>query len=155
MGDFIVFLVSTDPTWQPTPEAAERTADEACRRCLIPDNMHPGVEVKFFTKIRLSHPHENLERISCPRCTGDIDLEWFERQTDLSSPNADGFDDLHLPVPCCGAIVSLADLRYDWPAGFSRFRITLWNPELGLIDEHVAELSALLGHELRIIHAHA
>jgi hypothetical protein len=57
-------------------------------------------------------------------------------------------------VPCCGAVLSLADLDYDWPAGFSRFRITLWNPEHELTDEHLATLSMTLGHELCLIHAH-
>jgi hypothetical protein len=154
MGDFIVYLIPTDLTWQPTQDAAERTATEARILAGIPQNISPNIEVEFFPRITVAHPFENLERIGCPRCGSEIDLEWFDRLTDLNSPNPDGFDDLTTTVPCCDDVVSLADLDYDWPAGFSRFRITLWNPEHELTDEHLATLSMTLGHELRLIHAH-
>jgi hypothetical protein len=47
----------------------------------------------------VAHPFENLERIGCPRWGSEIDLEWFDRLTDLNSPNPDGFDDLTTTVP--------------------------------------------------------
>jgi hypothetical protein len=153
VGEFIVYLIPTDPTWQPTQEAADRTAIEACILAGVPRNIHPSVDVKFFRRITVAHPMENLERIGCPRCGGEIDVEWFNQLVDLSSPNRDGFEDLTTTVPCCGDLVSLDDLEYDWPAGFSRFRINLWNPENELTDEHVATLSLTLGHKLRILHA--
>ncbi|MGX7676471.1 hypothetical protein [Plantactinospora sp. DSM 117369] len=154
MGDFIVYLIPTDLTWQPSRDAAERTAAEARRRAGIPEHVYPSIEVEFFARITVAHPFENLERIGCPRCGGVIDVGWFDRLTDLNSPNPDGFDDLTTTVPCCGGLVSLADLDYDWPAGFSRFRITLWNPARELTGDDLVTLSAGLGHELRLIHAH-
>lgn len=148
-----MYLIPTDPRWQPTPGAAERTAGRARVLAAVPQH-HPNVEVEFFARMTVAHPMENLERIGCPRCGREIDPEWFDRLTDLQSPNPDGFDNLDTTVPCCRRVLSLADLDYDWPAGFSRFRITLWNPDRELTAENLATLSMTLGHELRVIHAH-
>jgi hypothetical protein len=152
MGDYIVFLIPTDPTWQPTASAAQRTADEACAVAGISRRIYPNIEVEFFDRMMVAHPHENLERIGCPRCGSSIDVAWFN---ELLAPGRGELDDLTATVPCCHAEVSLADLDFDWPAGFSRFQITLWNPDpWDAVEEHLAALSRTLGHELRIVHAH-
>ena len=63
-------------------------------------------------------------------------------------------------MPCCGASVSLNDLRFDAPAGFARFSLEVWNPDYEL--EHFGELPAdiparlaeILGTPVRHIWAH-
>jgi hypothetical protein len=154
VGDFIVYLIPTDLSWQPSRDAAERTAAEARDIAGISEHIYPSIEVEFFARITVAHPFENLLRIGCPRCGNEIDVDWFEEFTDDRSPNRDGFDDLTTTVPCCGEPVSLADLDYEWQVGFSRFRITLWNPAYELTNEHLAMLSKTLGHEVRLIHGH-
>jgi hypothetical protein len=88
----------------------------------IPQGADPNIEIEFLPRIRVAHLHENLRRIGCPRCGNQIDLEWFERLTDLTSPSPDGFDDLTTTVPCCGHLVSLADLDYDCQPDSPGFR---------------------------------
>jgi len=60
-------------------------------------------------------------------------------------------------VPCCGAVVALDSLRYDWPVGFARFEVCAMNPsraryELG--GAELDELAGLLGHPVAQILAH-
>ncbi|NZD50784.1 hypothetical protein [Rhizobium leguminosarum] len=39
--------------------------------------------------------------------------------------------DINTVAPCCGATVSLNDLRYVWPAAFGRFALEAHNPGIG------------------------
>lgn len=50
-------------------------------------------------------------------------------------------------VPCCGAVTSLSDLDYRWPAGFARFVLEASEPTLaGTLDVlAVTQLEAILG----------
>jgi hypothetical protein len=60
-------------------------------------------------------------------------------------------------VPCCGALVSLDTLRFDWPCGFARFEIAVRNPARGeyeFTSEELDMLAAILGHPVRQILAH-
>ncbi|MEO3743740.1 hypothetical protein [Plantactinospora sp. B5E13] len=103
---------------------------------------------------RVVHPGECLERITCPRCQGDIPLDWFE---DLVEQTGEEFDSLETSVPCCAAVVPLDTLHYDWPCGYARFEIGIRDasrPEYEFTDEELAELGTILGHPVRQILAH-
>jgi hypothetical protein len=57
-------------------------------------------------------------------------------------------------VACCGALVSLNDLIYEWPAGFARFVLEAMNPNVrDIADDELASLAAILGTPLRKIWA--
>ncbi len=95
----------------------------------------------------------NLERIGCPLCRAAIDTEWWGDL--LEAHRDDGFTTLAVEVPCCGGSTTLDVLDYDWPCGFARFEIAIWNPERLWFSE--AELTALgerLGHPVKQIRAH-
>ncbi|WSH63252.1 hypothetical protein U8Q05_16350 [Rhizobium ruizarguesonis] len=49
----------------------------------------------------------------------------------METGSADGFKDLNTVAPCCGATVSLNDLRYVWPAAFGHFALEAHNPGIG------------------------
>jgi hypothetical protein len=65
------------------------------------------------------------------------------------------FRDLTTIAGCCGASVSLNDLRYVWPAGFARFVLEAMDPDVADLSaaEH-AKLETTLGCELRRIWVH-
>ena len=68
-----------------------------------------------------------------------------------------GLDCLDARVPCCGAVVSLATLRFDWPVGFARFEVTAMNAtraKYELDAEELAHAADLLGHLVTQILAH-
>ena len=95
----------------------------------------------------------NLERITCPHCGGSLDTDWW---SDLLEEHAEsGFTTLVTEVPCCGAATSLDALDYDWPCGFARFEIAVWNPERRWFSaEDLTALGDVLGHPVRQIRAH-
>jgi hypothetical protein len=58
-------------------------------------------------------------------------------------------------VPCCGVATSQDALDYDWPCGFARFEIAVWNPErASFSDEELTAIGNTLGHPVRHIRAH-
>jgi hypothetical protein len=71
------------------------------------------------------------------------------------APSDEGFDNLIATVPCCGGQSSLNDLEYEWPCGFARFELALWNPGRGwLTEQELSAIAQALGHPVRQILAH-
>ncbi len=68
----------------------------------------------------------SLERIFCPVCHSEIDFEWWGTAMDRAYEEA--FRKLDVVLPCCGETVSLNDLQYDFPCGFSTCAIEILNP---------------------------
>lgn len=81
-------------------------------------------------------PDESSEPVSDdvpPCCGASIDTEWW---ADLLEAHVDdGFTTLAVVVPWCGASTALDVLDYDWPCGFGRFEIAVWNPERALFSD--------------------
>ena len=67
----------------------------------------------------------------------------------------DGFKLATFATQCCGAMVTLQELKYEWPQGFGRFAISVMNPKIGkLKDEYKREIEDILGTKLRVIYQH-
>ncbi|BAJ25962.1 MULTISPECIES: hypothetical protein [Kitasatospora] len=152
MSDDVLSIIPSDPRWQPNREAVDRVV--ALVEDLVPgraDDME--VDVRWHDTVTVVDCGENLERIGCPLCQAAIDTEWW---SDLLEAHCDdGFTTLAVEVPCCGGSTTLDVLDYDWPCGFARFEIAIWNPERSWFRED--ELTALadrLGHPVRQIRAH-
>ncbi|WP_245497711.1 hypothetical protein [Rhizobium leguminosarum] len=98
---------------------------------LLAGNNRPGAdEVKssFEDEVRFYDPGENWSGVECSACGADAEEWWGEA---METASADGFKDLVTVAPCCGATVSLNDLRYVWPAAFGRFALEAHNPGIG------------------------
>ncbi|XUL90522.1 hypothetical protein ACQ86D_31050 [Streptomyces galilaeus] len=61
-----------------------------------------------------------------------------------------------MTAPCCSAATSLDALDYDWPCGFARFEIAVWNPGrlIRFGDDELSAVAEALGHPVRQIRAH-
>lgn len=58
-------------------------------------------------------------------------------------------------TPCCAGATTLDALRYEWPCGFARFEIAVWNPErLWFDDAELASVADALGHPVKQVRAH-
>jgi len=95
---------------------------------------------------------ENLEKILCPRCGGDLQSYWIDWVDNSYSKSR--FVDRTITTPCCGNACDLNDLDYRWPAGFSRFEVALRNPETDLSEIHLQQIPDILGFPVKQIHAH-
>lgn len=154
MSDDVLSVIPTDPQWQPTREAGEQAAAIASRLASREeDDLDVEIDVKWHETITVVDCGQNLERIVCGRCHAEIDTDWWG---DLLEERFEtGFDDLVVRLPCCGAESSLNDLDYDWPCGFAKFEIAIWNPGLNwFADEELTVLAETLGHPVRQIRAH-
>ena len=59
------------------------------------------------------------------------------------------------PIVAHSCVVALDVLDYDWPCGFARFEIAIWNPERDWFgDEELASIGHALGHPVKQIRAH-
>jgi hypothetical protein len=151
VSDDVLSVIPADPRWQPDQAAADRTA--AVVAGLVPRDEDVDIDVTWHETFTVVDCGQNLERIGCPQCGASIDTEWW---ADLLEAHCEsGFATLAVEVPCCGAQSSLDALDYEWPCGFARFEIAIWNPERAwLTDEELTAVADALGHPVRQIRAH-
>ncbi|MFD8008708.1 hypothetical protein [Streptomyces sp. NPDC058955] len=154
MSDDVLSVLPTDPHWQPDRDAVERAV-------ALVEELAPGVDggadveidVSWYDAMTAVDCGGNLERIGCPLCRADIDTMWWGDL--LEAHCEDGFTTLAVQVPCCGGSTTLDLLDYDWPCGFARFEIAVWNPErLWFGEEELTALADLLGHPVKQVRAH-
>ncbi|MFD3518938.1 hypothetical protein [Streptomyces sp. NPDC058653] len=153
MSDNILSVIPADPHWQPGPEAADRAVAVVAELIQGPPDGFAEVEVSWHETLTLVDCGANLEGIGCPRCAGSVDLGWW---TELVESSADGgLTTLLYQVPCCGVELSIDTLEYDWPCGFARFEIAVWNPGRDwFTDEELTALADALGRPVRQVMAH-
>lgn len=154
MSDGYIRLIPTDINWQPTPVAAAAATAYVVRLFSGPGNAVEYVDHCFYDRVTLIDAGENTTRIACSRCDGDIDLVWFY---DLIEETGESLDNLDVTVPCCGAVVSLDTLRYDWPVGFAQFEVSAMNPtraKYELDTQELADVASLLGHPVTQVLTH-
>ncbi|KUJ33515.1 hypothetical protein ADL25_45025 [Streptomyces sp. NRRL F-5122] len=153
MSDDVLSVIPTDPRWQPEQAAAERAAS-------IVEDLAPGrpggvdveIDTTWLGTLTVVGCGRNLQKIGCPHCGASIDTEWWAGL--LEAHWEDGFPTLDVVVPCCGAATSLDALEYDWPCGFARFEISIWNPEREWFsDEELITIGTALGHPVRQVRA--
>jgi hypothetical protein len=124
MSDNWLILIPKSPDYVPPKDAQQRAI--ALFRTIAPEADEIGVEVSDGR--RLIDCGTNLEKITCPCCQKEMNMEWW---TGWASQEAElSFPLKSTPLPCCGAIRNLADLIYDWPLGFARFSIEAMNPNI-------------------------
>lgn len=153
MSDDVLSVIPTDPHWQPERFAADRaTALVTALTGGLGADTDVEIDVDWYDAPSVVDSAQNLARIGCSHCRGAIDREWWR---DLVEEHEEGFPDLSAEVPCCGATTSLDTLDFDWPCGFARFEIAVWNPELlWLTEEQLSAVGRELGHPVRQIRAH-
>jgi hypothetical protein len=142
MSDTILRVIPAEPDFIPNAAAQQMAlalfssfvAKADSVQCLAEDD------------IRFIDPGENWESVSCPACGTDLS-GWWQEAADVAYQN--GFNDLTVTVPCCGATGSLNDLIYAPPAGFARFILEAVNPVNEVSDAQIGMLAATVGCQLR------
>jgi hypothetical protein len=153
MSDNILSVIPTDPHWQPGHEQADRARELLAQFAPDPDRLDSELTAEWHETITAVDCGANLERITCPLCSAAIDTEWWSDL--LEERSVEGLDDLATDVPCCGGHTSLNELEYEWPCGFARFEIALWNPSRNwLTDQELSAIAQVLGHPVHQILAH-
>ncbi|MEU7281586.1 hypothetical protein AB0A69_22845 [Streptomyces sp. NPDC045431] len=153
MSEDVLSIIPTDPRWQPERDAVDHLLSLV--RELTPGVVEGDAEidVTWHDEITAVDCGGNLERIGCPLCQASIDTEWW---ADLLEAHCDdGFTTLAIEAPCCGGSTTLDALDYDWPCGFARFEVAIWNPDYPAFgEEELTALANRLGHPVKQIRAH-
>lgn len=149
MSDNWIILIPEAPNFVPSEEAQANAM--ALFRKIAPSADQVKVEVS-------DHPRfidcgANLERILCPECRCEIEIDWWQdwlgREAETDFPLAP------VVLPCCKAQKTLAQLNYDWPQGVSRFSIEAMNPNIAdLSEQQIREFESVLGCRIRKIWQH-
>jgi hypothetical protein len=126
VSDTILRLYASDPDYRADPPTVARAKDAA-------KLTFPGadqIDVEVYPNVTLIDCGENLERIVCPHCGATIGVDWWGDRLDELADNGWETADVDAPArsPYCGQPVTLRSLIYDWPVGFARFTIDVWNP---------------------------
>jgi hypothetical protein len=149
VSDNYLRLIPTDPTWRPDSGAAQRAVGTLS--VLVPGA--DSVEVALHDEVTFIDQGANFERLSCPACQAELDMDWWSEQMGAAGDAA--FTNLNVTTPCCHTQTSLNDLTYDWPAGFARAELSVLNPQRGWLNEaELTQVAVELGHPLRQVMAH-
>ena len=128
------------------------------------------VEIRVHPHLEFIDQGENLEAIVCPCCKKRLEIDHFSdddpigewwQQANIEADVHRGEDIFELnpeascQMPCCQAQVKFIDLEFDWPGGFSKFELTVSNPDLEtLTPSQIQELEEVLGCRLKLIRAY-
>lgn len=115
-------------------------------------NYSGDVFTRNSDKIEFVDCGDQLEKIRCPSCNKELSFGWWGETMDAAAANK--FANLDIELPCCGKKTSLNQLDYEYPCGFSKSEVSVWNPRKEITTDELAELSEMIGINLRIIRAH-
>lgn len=145
MSDSFLRLIPIDPKYVPNQQA-QSVAEELL---LSLGQWNEEISSKCYEEIIFVDQGENFERIVCPLCKTELDINWWQEAMSEASENK--FMNLEISLPCCKQRSSLNELEYLWPAGFSRFVIEARNPKSELNATDFESLEKILNCKLRKI----
>ncbi|MER7898226.1 hypothetical protein ABTX62_19480 [Streptomyces sp. NPDC096046] len=148
MSETVLYLIPSDPYWQPDQAASSSAvalAEELCPDALGDIEADQGDAPAFINGA-------GLESVSCPRCGAQLDFHgWWMARMDEAYRDSK-VPSLAVKVPCCGADTTLNDLVYNVPSGFARFRLRAWSPNRHMLNgEDLTRIGHALGHPVRQI----
>jgi hypothetical protein len=94
LSDNYLRLISTDPAFVPSADAAEHA--RARLAALVPEA--DEVTVAITEKIEFVDQGGNFERALCPRCGDEVDSEWWADAVDDAYENGCASLDARLPA---------------------------------------------------------
>ena len=149
MSDNWIIVIPEAADYMPSPEARRKAVE--LFRSIAPRS--DEIKEEATHEIRFIDCGGNFERIACPDCDTDVDLDWWRKKMDEESDAQ--FSLKPVSLPCCSAMRSLDQLKYEWPQGFARFSVEAMNPDIpNLTADQLSAFEAVLGCRVRMIFRH-
>jgi hypothetical protein len=150
VSDHFIVVVPRDPRLIPSDDVQRRVVEVLNRVAPNADE----ITAVGSTHIQFFDSGQNFEKVSCPRCSAEISIEWWQERMDDDHDGV-GFQLHSYDTPCCSKAVRLNELIYFWPQAFGCFSWTVQNPNIGeLTAEAISELEAAAGCSLVPIKQH-
>ncbi len=150
MSDDFIVLVPRDPRFAASFDAQTRVVAVLRRLAPSADLVEPEVS----DAIRFHDAGANFESISCPRCTAEISIDWWQEHMDEDTKE-EGFLFERYATPCCGVPLTLNELVYESPQAFGRTSWTVQNANVGELDQTaLRELESAAGTPLVAVYQH-
>jgi hypothetical protein len=89
--------------------------------------------VQIDTNINFVDCGENFEKVICPKCEKEIAINYWQEIMDKASKT--NFSDMTFKTNCCSTVTDLNSLKYIGDCGFSKYSITIYDPEYGKFEE--------------------
>ncbi|MCA9178809.1 MAG: hypothetical protein KDB14_30310 [Planctomycetales bacterium] len=160
MSDDYLKIIPTSAECVP-PKRTHRSA-LVLLRTFFPEG--EDFQVEIYDEIEFIDQGENIEAVICPACKQRLEMEhftegdpivawWYELSEAMDGTAVTA---ITTRMPCCGRVVRMMDLEFDWPAGFARFELNVMNPNVAenLTESQLRELEQILGCRLRQVRAH-
>ncbi|MHB9107769.1 MAG: hypothetical protein ACYDCO_11995 [Armatimonadota bacterium] len=143
-------IIPVDPTYVPSPAAQFQALQFWAAR----DKQGSSKTIEIHAQVQYIPPTDGtLHAVCCPNCRRTVEPGWLEDAVNLARVN--GFTNLLTEIPCCGAFVSLNDLKVTRgfaPFGFARFCMSTHNPDpLSVGNITLKHLETILGCQLRVV----
>jgi hypothetical protein len=146
MSDTFLRIIPTNPSYVPD-EIRQGKARNILQKLFDRED----AEFETTAEVEFVDQGQNFESVHCNRCGQEIGPEDWQNAMNASYETK--FENLIFRTPCCCTETSLNDLDYRWPAGFSRFSISIQNPQTVIDELTIKELENAIGAPLRIIWA--
>jgi hypothetical protein len=148
MSDNFLRIVPADVDCVPGAESVRLST--SLLESLLPKS--DRIAFKEWTGMQFVDQGGLFERVSCPNCERQLDLDWWgDRMNSKWNKKSKQFGSLDIETPCCLFKTSLNDLKYDWPAAFARCALEVTNPNRDLSDEELRRIEGTMGRPVRKI----
>lgn len=95
----------------------------------------------------------NLETLICPICDQTISFDWWNNMMNACY-DGDQFTTLLVETPCCQKIISLNDIQYHEPCGFSCIVFRIYNPIIEIDKTFIKQFETQVGFKIKCIQCH-
>jgi hypothetical protein len=149
MSDNYIIIIPKEPNFVPSKDA-QRKAVELFKKLAPRAN---EIKAEVSKTIRFIDCGENFIRVFCSKCNHELDLDWW--QSWMGEESEGDFPLRTKSLPCCGAMLTLNELAYDWPQGFARFALEAMNPDIADLKQiDLQQFEKILGCPVRKILQH-
>ena len=151
MSDNWILIVPKRPKHIPSPDNAKVALD------LLERSMPDADEIEIVQNehIQFFDCGANLETITCPRCSADINFDWWGETMSSDYDEKIGFQLNEYRLPCCSTSASLNELIYAFHQAFGRFALSAMNPNIRkMSDDAVSKIEAILDCDVSVVYQH-
>ncbi|GAA4737458.1 hypothetical protein GCM10023229_15310 [Flavisolibacter ginsenosidimutans] len=147
MSSTVLKIIPTNPSYVPGKKQQENAN-------FFLTKLYKDKQIDFITTdtIKFIDQGENFNSVSCNLCGRNIEIEKWQNAMDEAYQKH--FTNLEFVTPCCHRKTSLNDLTYHSAAGFSKFTMTITDPQDEIKEKDLIELRQIVGTPLKIIWAH-